>query len=60
MWFLVHQMGITDFTFPDDYAYTTYLNSLFIEKLAEYNANPDNPDVPLKEADGTLVSYDYY
>ena len=60
MWFLVHQMGITDFTFPDDYAYSTYLNSLFIEKLAEYNANPDNPDVPLKEADGTLVEYDYY
>lgn len=60
MWFLVHKMGITDFTFPDDYAYSTYLNSLFIEKLAEYNANPDNPDVPLTEANGTPVSYDYY
>lgn len=60
MWFLVHQMGMTDFTLPADYAYQTYLNSLFIEKLAEYNANPNNPDVPLKEADGTEVSYDYF
>lgn len=59
MWFLVHYMGITDFTFPEDYAYTSYLHSLFLEKLAEYNANPNNPDVPLSEADGTLISDKY-
>ena len=59
MKFIVDNTGFTDFeggSLNSDYAY--YLSSKVKQKLLEYNANPNNPDRPLKEADGTIVTFE--
>ena len=59
MKFIVDNTGFTDFeggSLNTDYAY--YLSSKVKQKLLEYNANPNNPDRPLKEADGTIVTFE--
>lgn len=58
MWFLIHYVGVTDFSkYPDDSSYATYLSALAVKKLREYNADENNPDRPLREADGTVVKF---
>ena len=42
----------------DDRAYLQYLRALAIQKLREYNADPNNKDIPLTEADGTVVTFE--
>lgn len=59
MWFLINYVGITDFsTVPTDYAYLNYLKAVAIEKLQAYNADVNNEDAPLTEADGTPVTFE--
>lgn len=59
MKFIIDNTGFTDFDGGGnlDSDYTTYLRSKVIQKLLEYNENPNNPDRPLREADGTLVEF---
>ena len=59
MKFIIDNTGFTDFDGNTglDSDYTNYLRSKVTQKLLEYNANPDNPDRPLREADGTLVEF---
>ena len=59
MWFISTYLGIKDFNEPEssDTNYQNYLKALATQKLAEYNANPDNPNTPLQEANGTLVKF---
>lgn len=55
MWFIMNYVGITDFediSALDDYTYRMYLKTMAQDKLEEYNANENNPDRPLMEADG--------
>ena len=59
MWFVINYVGISDFAdVPEDYAYRRYLKTLAIQKLREYNADPNNTDTPLTEADGTVVTFE--
>lgn len=60
MWFIMNYIGITDFDEVDaikDYTYTVYLKTMAQDKIKEYNNNVNNPDRPLKEADGTEVKF---
>lgn len=57
MWFLLNYVGVTDFSNPSDNGYRDYLKTLAIVKLNAYNADENNPDRPLKEADGTPVNF---
>ena len=58
MWFLVNYVGVRDFNqVPEDYGYRKYLTAFAIQKLRDYNADEANPDRPLREADGTLVTF---
>lgn len=59
MWFVINYVGITDFMdVSEDSAYLNYLKAFAIQKLREYNADPGNPDTPLTEADGTVVTFE--
>lgn len=60
MWFIMNYIGITDFedvSGLNDYTYKVYLKTMAQDKLKEYNANENNPDRPLKEADGKEVKF---
>lgn len=60
MWFIINYLGINDFSEEiDDSAYRDYLHALAEQKLQEYNADPVNEDAPLREMDGTLVTFEY-
>lgn len=56
MKFIIDVTGYTDWGIvPSDSGYLNYLRTKVLSKFQEYNsANPENP---LKEADGTLVSF---
>ena len=59
MKFIIDNTGFSDFDggrLNSDYS--NYLASKVKQKLLEYNADPNNPDTPLKEADGTIVTFD--
>lgn len=56
MKFIIDATGYTEWDiFPTDFGYVTFMKTKVLSKFQEYkDANPDNP---LKEADGTLVSF---
>lgn len=59
MKFIIDNTGFSDFDggyLSSDYA--DYLGSKVQQKLLEYNADPTNLDRPLKEADGTIVTFE--
>ena len=59
MKFIIDNTGFSDFDggyLASDYG--DYLGSKVQQKLLEYNANPNNPDRPLQEADGTIVTFE--
>lgn len=59
MWFLVNYVGIRDFnSYISDSGLGYYYEAKAHEELKKYNANESNPDRPLKEADGTIVTFD--
>ncbi len=56
MKFIIDHTGYTEWDIvPSDYGYLTFLRSKVLDAFQQYNQN--NPDNPLKEADGTLVSF---
>lgn len=58
LWFLIHYLGISDFSSSiSDSGYEYYLRARVIQALADYNTDEKNPDRPLREADGTLVTF---
>lgn len=58
MWFLIRYVGISDFEkYPNDDAMILYLPAAAYGALEKYNADENNPDRPLQEADGTLVEF---
>lgn len=59
MWFLVNYVGIRDFnSYISDSGLDYYYQAKAREELKKYNADESNPDRPLKEADGTIVTFD--
>lgn len=59
MWFLVQIVGMHPSALDEisSVGYRKSIQTRAIEKLEEYNKNPDNKDTPLKEANGTLVTF---
>ena len=58
MKFIIDNTGFSNFDGGYiDSDYSDYLAAKVQQKLLEYNANPDNLDRPLREADGTLVEF---
>lgn len=57
MKFIIDVTGYTNWDYyPNDSGFLNYLEAKVLSRFQEYNeANPDNP---LKEADGTLVTFD--
>jgi len=54
--FIIEATGYTDWdTLPGDGNYLSYLQNVVLQKFEEYNR--DNPDTPLKEANGDLVVF---
>lgn len=55
--FIINATGYTDFdNLPSDYSYITWLKTTVQQAFFDYNKA--HPDDPLKEADGTLVTFD--
>lgn len=59
LWFLVHYVGVTNFDERiSDSGYEYYIEARAVQALKEYNADESHPDRPLREADGTLVTFE--
>lgn len=54
--FIIEATGYTEWdAFPADMSYLTYLQATVLQKFEEYNR--DNPENPLREANGDLVAF---
>lgn len=59
LWFLIHYVGLTEFdAYLSDSGYRYYLQSKAIQVLENYNADVNHQDRPLRETDGTLVTFE--
>lgn len=58
MWLIMRYTGFDEFEQrPSENALAQYLKGMATEALEKYNADENNPDRPLKEADGTIVEF---
>lgn len=55
MKFIIDHTGYTDWETTPDSGFTSYLRTKVLHAFQQYNL--ENPDNPLREADGTLVSF---